>query len=178
VPNVKVTWEITSGTGELWNPSGSTPSHDPVSMTDTLGIARMNVLFTTDGMSAVTARMADVESATIRFTTVVARKTIVVHFGPSLDCGRSDPSRFADSTGSSDVIVPVGQPVEWIYAPGLSFACTARIVSISIPPGGKPFDSQIIHAGDSFQFIPEVTGMWEFTDSINGGRGTLTAKAP
>jgi len=64
------------------------------------------------------------------------------------------------------------------YADYLSYACAARFKSTSVPPGGTPFDSGVIHAGDTFEFKPDAVGNWTFTDAINGGSGTLIVRPP
>jgi hypothetical protein len=70
----------------------------------------------------------------------------------------------------------VGQRVGIHYADYLLPACTARFKSTAVPAGGKPFDSGVIHAGDTFTFQPNVAGAWTFIDELNGGTGTLMVK--
>lgn len=99
--------------------------------------------------------------------------------GPLFDCTPfSDPSNFLVTGGSSGATVPVGATVEWVYAGWLSSSGTAQIVSIAAPQGGEQFDSSVIYPNQSFHFLPRVGGTWLFTDKINGGDGSFTAKAP
>lgn len=97
-----------------------------------------------------------------------------IRFGNLFDCGDPlDPTRFWDGTGSSEVYVRVGGKVEWVYQSYMHPACTARIVSTLVPPGGVPIDSGILKPGESFHFTPAVPGTWQFTDLISGGSGAL-----
>ena len=98
--------------------------------------------------------------------------------GPLFDCTPfTDPSKFAASSRDSIPTVLVGATVQWTYAPWLSPVCESQIVSTSVPAGGKSFDSGIIYPGQTFQFIPGVTGTWTFIDKRNGGSGSFTANA-
>jgi hypothetical protein len=72
----------------------------------------------------------------------------------------------------------VGTRVGIHYADYLLPVCTARFKSTSVPAGGTPFDSGVIHAGDTFEFKPDAVGNWNFTDVINGGSGTLIVRPP
>jgi hypothetical protein len=183
VPNVKVYWQIASGAGSL----GSFPTAQPLTQsftfTDAAGVARVFVQLPAIGTSLVAASIAELPDRAVAFTATVRAPVelpaLVFGFGPMFDCTPfTDPSTFGVASGASDGTMPVGAKVEWTYAPWLSGLCRARITSIAVPPGGEPFDSGIISAGESFQFVPRVAGTWEYIDVLNGGRGTFTAKAP
>lgn len=100
---------------------------------------------------------------------------VTIRFGNLFDCGDPalDPTVFRDGKGSSQVYVRVGAKVQWVYESWMHPACTARIVSTLVPPGGLPIDSGILKPGESFEFTPAVTGTWQFTDLISGGSGAL-----
>jgi len=176
LPNVKVDWQITSGEGEFLSVSDGRPLIQSFSVTNADGVARVLVQFTVPGTSTVAASVAGLQGSPLTFTATVFKPAdLVIRFGPFFDCTPlSDTSVFV----SNDVTVPVGATVEWRYAEWLSQSCEARITSISVPPGGEPFDSGIVVPGLPFQFVPHVAGTWEYIDSINGGSGKLTAKTP
>ena len=174
VPDVRVEWTITSGAGELVN----VKDEGPFTLTDARGFASVSVRPTVLGAITVTASTAAVPGVLATFT-AFARKApdIVIHIQPGLNCG--DPSTFRGPDGSSDVTVPVGALVEWVYAESYSstFPCMAVVQSDTVPVGGTPFVG-LLNGGDLFQFVPKVAGTWEYGDVNNGGRGTLTARAP
>jgi hypothetical protein len=105
---------------------------------------------------------------------------VTIRFGNIFDCGdpELDPTLFRDGTGSSQVFVRLGAKVQWVYEPWMHRACTARIVSTLVPPGGRPIDSGILKPGESFEFAPGVPGTWQFTDLISGGSGALIVMEP
>jgi hypothetical protein len=172
VPNVNVQWRITSGEGELLGPSGRQLVL-PVSVTNTDGIASVFVRFTMPGTSTVSASVLGVQ---LTFTTTVTKPPEgTISFGPEFDCTPfNDPSNFVPR----DVTVPVGGKVVWVYAGWLDASCQAHITSTAVPPGGEPIDTGIMGPGGSSEFVPRVAGTWEYRDAINGGTGTITAKAP
>jgi hypothetical protein len=183
VPNVKVYWQIASGVGSLGSFPLAQPLTQSFTFTDADGVARVFVQLPVIGTSLVAASIAELPDRAVAFTATVRAPVqapaLVFSFGPMFDCTPfTDPSIFGVTSGASDGTIPVGAKVEWTYAPWLSGSCRARITSISVPPGGEPFDSGIISAGESFQFVPRVAGTWEYVDALNGGRGTFTAKAP
>lgn len=170
VRNVEISWRVVSGTGDFSAPGGKRSS--TVSRpTDADGFARATFRPTAVGMSAVAAEATGLPGSPVTFTTEAT--VLVVNFGPLFDCG--DPTFFSGPDGSSDVTVPVGTPVEWVYAPWLAPSCEARVTSDSEPSSGEPFDSGILNPGYRFRFVPEVAGTWEYSDVIGGGSGTLTA---
>ena len=174
VPNVPIAWQITSGAGELVNVNDGTP----ITVTDARGFASVSIRPTVLGAITVTASTATLPGALATFTAFARRvPDVVIRVDPGFDCG--DPSTFKGPDGSSDVSVPVGALVEWVYAESAvsTFPCMAVVKSDTVPLGGAPFVG-ILNVGDRFQFVPDVAGTWGYFDANNGGRGTLTARAP
>lgn len=103
---------------------------------------------------------------------------MVIQIVPGFDCGEA--SGFEDPEGSRNTAVRVGAVVEWVYGPQAqvgTFPCMARLRSATVPPGGMTFD-ETMNARDRFQFVPNVAGVWEYVDAMNGGSARLTAVAP
>jgi hypothetical protein len=76
--------------------------------------------------------------------------------------------------------VLVGAFFEWVYEAQPEVGpvpCLAVLGSASVPAGGVTFD-ETMNAGDRFQFVPNVAGVWEYVDAMNGGTARLTAVAP
>jgi hypothetical protein len=48
-------------------------------------------------------------------------------------------------------------------------------VSTSTPSGGMAFDSGDLTSLETFQFVPNVAGTWNFVDEVSGAEGSLTA---
>jgi len=175
LPNVKVYWQITSGKGELLTLSDE-PLIQGFSVTNTNGVAQVLARFIVRGPNTVAASVTGRPDSQLTFTTLVyGPPDVVIRYSPLFDCtDRNDPSMFQPG----DVTVPVGAIVHWVYAQGLPQGCRARVTSSSGPPGGESFDSGPIGPGQVFKFVPRVAGRWEYTDTINGGSGTLTVVAP
>lgn len=193
VEGVRVAWSVTSGAGHFgfsgWSslrparfPGGHLPTLS--SDTDPEGVARAFFFPTALGTSTVTADAVGLEGSPVTFSTeangVLIRYLAMADspFGAfpfSLLAGACnappDAHRFIGPEGSTDVLVPVGTPVEW-----LSGACEARIASSSVPPGGESFDSGFLREGGRFEFVPRLTGTWEYEDQRTGAIGTLTAQ--
>jgi hypothetical protein len=185
VPKVRVDWHLASGAGDFLGRRGNRwevlAAHERFTVTDRDGIARVSFLPSAAGTSTVTASLADQAITSPAFTVHVSPPiTTVINFGPLFDCSGppSDTSMFEAGGNTGNIIVQVGQAIEWIYAPWLLPACTARIVSRSAPPGGKEIDSGRLGPSGRFHFVPDVAGTWVFTDTLNGGSGTLTAVFP
>jgi hypothetical protein len=179
VAGMTVHWEITSGAGDFRSFPETQLLIQPYSVTNFDGVARVLLQPLVPGRTIVAASVAGLQGSPVTFNATVRDPVVqpaaVIRFGPLFDCTPlNDPSIFP----SEAVTVSVGATVEWVYMDWLFSSCRARIVSSSVPPGGKPFDSGDLAPGQSFQFVPEVAGTWEFTDTINGGTGTLTAKVP
>jgi hypothetical protein len=182
VPGTPIEWHVTSGGGELLSGSAGgfrpLPDAQPFTVSDAQGVARVYFRPTAIGTSTVVASTVGPQLAPVTFTAKATTPiAVVVNFGPIFDCTPfTDPSTFTGPDNSSDVVVDVGAPVEWVYAPWLNPVCTARVSSTSTPPGGDRIDSGIIGPGAHFSFVPNVAGTWEYVDAVNGGRGTLTAR--
>lgn len=175
VEGVEVTWRVTTGAGHFGPDLYPTEESSTVSVdTDPDGTARVFFRPAILGTSTVAADVSGLSP--VRFTTDVA--VVVILFGPIFDCTPGDPNHFLGPDGTSDVAVPVGTPVEWVYAPYLvPSTCEARVTSSSEPPGGEPIDSGILTPGERFRFVPAVAGTWEYRDGTNeGADGTLTAR--
>ena len=163
-----VTWSNTGAGSLLSSPTSVTAGNGAATVALTTSTVRTTYTVTATDDQGITGVSGGI-------STTFSVAYVVIHFGPYFDCTPfNDPSEFQ----SSDVTVPVGAVVEWVYANWLDASCKARITSSSVPPGGEPFDSGIIGPGQPFQFVPRVAGTWEYVDAINGGRGTLTARAP
>lgn len=180
VPDVRIHWQLTSGTGELRSWPEDLPLTQPFTVSDRYGVARVLFRPTEPGTSTVAAWVAGLEGSPAIFAiNAILPADVVIRFGAIFDCYGSpstmDPSRFLGPDGSSDVTVEVGATVDWIYGEWMGPGCRAQVVSTSVPAGGEPIDSGIIRPGQHFRFVPDVAGTWEFTDAINGGSGTLTA---
>jgi hypothetical protein len=101
----------------------------------------------------------------------------IITAGPVFDCtGGSDSTRYWLGTAVRDTVLvaSVDERVGIRYAPYLPTVCAAQFKSTAVPAGGTPFDSGIIHAGDTFVFTPNAVGRWTLVDAFNGGTGTLT----
>lgn len=126
------------------------------------------------GHSAV-AKVTGLQGSPVTFTVEVIG--VLVWFGPTWDCtGRNDLVRFFGPAQPDHITVPAGTPVVFEYDRLMAPVCSARVISTSTPPGAPPFDSEVLHPGDRFGFVPAVTGTWDFVDQVSGGTGKLTAK--
>ena len=173
VPNVPVHWQVSSGAGEF-SVDRSAPTSQLSTVTRADGITSVLVRLTAVGTSVVTASIGGPQGAPVNFTTTVIQPAdVVIRFGPLFDC--PEPSMYTVAGKSvTNVVVSVGAKVEWVYGDWVHHTCTARITSSSVPAGGQPFDSGIMHPGGFFQFVFNAPGTWHFTDALNGGTGTVT----
>ena len=173
VPDVPIEWRITSGAGDLVGTSGGIPT----APTDASGHASAFLRPSAPGAITVTASTRTIPGTVATFSVFsLPVPGVVIHIVPGFDCG--DPSTFKGPDGSSDVAVPLGVTVEWVYAEAaVNLPCTASIQSTKTPAGGQSFGAMLA-VNERFQFVPTVAGTWEYVDSANGGRGTLTAIAP
>ena len=173
VPNVPIEWRVTSGAGDLVS------VRDGVSftVTDPTGHASVLLRPTAPGAISVTASSPIVPGRVAAFNALVLPVPgVVIRILPGFDCGNA--STFEGPDGSSDVTVPVGMVVEWVYADkAASWPCSANIQSTQVPVGGAPLGATLA-AHERFQFVPTVAGTWVYVDAENGGRATLTAVAP
>ena len=171
VSNQIVSFEITFGGGALGERCDAT-AVVPVrsSGTDKDGIARMAFLPTVLGRSTVIARLGAPEQA-VTFTAEAAVLVVEFWFG-YWNVGFVGPC-----TSASDVVVPVGTPVEWrIPVQDDRYPVRYTVTSTSTPAGAGGFDSGVLTSRDRFRFIPAVSGTWKYRDQVTGLTGTLTAK--
>jgi hypothetical protein len=172
---VNVAWIVEGGQGQFAKVPGAFLS-PATTLTDSEGIARIYFRPMSEGALTVTA-IIGWPNATTSFAVSVShdRSVIVVNFGPVFDCygtpNNNDPSIF---NGPKDS-VPVGILLEFVYAPYLP-ACSADVVSVSVPSGGTPFDSGIIPGGGQSTILLDVAGDWTFVDRLNGGGVTVKVR--
>lgn len=174
ISGVAVAWSVTAGAGCFLTGTACVPDAVSIS-TDADGVSAAHFQAAEVGMHAVAAAVNGLSGSPVSFSVESLPVVVVVNFGPLFDCtGGSDPSTFRGPDNSSDVSVPLGAAVEWVYASWLSPGCEARVVSTSRPLGGDDIDSGPLRPGIGFRFVPNVRGTWTFVDVNHGGEGTLT----
>lgn len=172
---IEVVWRVTLGSGEFRSFPDDQPVSAAVAVTDAEGVARMYFLPTVVGQSVITATPQAVTSSAATFF-ANDRPRFEISFGPLFDCTPfNDPSAFS-LNNSATMVSQVNVPVSIGYYSGLANSCTARVKTTVVPDGGEPFDTGILHPGETFVFTPRVAGSWEFTDVINGGTGLLIVR--
>lgn len=160
IGDVLVTWSLTSGAGRFTG-SADEPSR---TWTSPDGLARVTFVPTTLGSSTVRARATTVTGSLggeVSFTAVATALVIGIGGWSNL---------FFGPDGSPDVTVPVGTTVEW-----MNWLDSATVTSTSEPPGGESFDSGMLFEGERFQFVPRVSGTWEYVDQVHEGEAGVTA---
>lgn len=173
VPGVAVGWDVADGRGELVPPPGcsESASHAVITRTqwdnDARGEAAIEFSPRWPGVSTVTASVPGLPGATIAFT--LQADALAIGLVESHDPWTGeDFAQFLGVDQLSSVSWTIGGPVEfWNRLPA------AHIVSISTPRGGAPFDSGPLSEGQSFRFVPDAPGIWEFMDQVSGATGTL-----
>jgi hypothetical protein len=185
VPAIRVQWRVIAGSGELTAYPGGERLTDNITATGSDGVAAVSFRSRSLGNGIVSASVTGAASVEFHIVTdpTLAPPDVIITGGPFFDCtGGTDPTRYWVSSGSGirDTVLSavVGDRVGIRYADYLLPVCTARFKSTSVPAGGTPFDSGVIHAGDMFEFKPDAVGNWTFTDAINGGSGTLIVRPP
>jgi hypothetical protein len=173
VAGVAVRWTIVAGGGDFGTPAAVTPTGGD-------GVAaisfRPRATSGPDGIS-VAALAEGVDHSPAFFTLRVVPPPAVpaevfIPFGPIFDCnGGNDPSLFSAPEGT----IPVGALVVWEYAPWLDSSCAARLRSVSVPPGGAPFEL-VVRAGERYGVMLDVAGDWVVQDMLNGGSVTLRVR--
>jgi len=172
---IEVAWRVTFGSGEFHSFPNDQPVSAAVAITDADGVARIYFLPTVLGQSVITATAEAVTSAPATFI-ATDRPRFEISFGPIFDCTPfNDPSLFS-LNNSATMVSQVNVPVSIGYYSWLDNSCTARVKTTAVPDGGEPFDTGILHPGETFLFTPRVAGSWEFTDVINGGTGLLIVR--
>ena len=173
---VVMVWEVTAGEGVLWGPlnypCGNNPDLDtlPHSVSRTVRtLSDGTAGGPLDGVrfypriadtSTVSVSVDGVENSPLTFT-VDALEASVRRIRLNLDRTGFQPA---------DESVPVGTIVVWSH-----YNATAHIVSTSAPAGGASFDSGTFGPNDTFKFVFDAVGTWEYVDQISGAQGTVTA---
>jgi hypothetical protein len=179
IAGVRVRWSIVAGAGELTSSPTGSPLTDNETTTGPDGSTAVFFRPRSLGTNTVEASV-DYRTGAVQFHAVMdpvlIPPQVLIAAGPEFDCtGGNDPTRFKTAaTGDTTLSAAVGQRVGLLYAPYLLPVCAAQFKSTAVPPGGTPFDSGIIYAGDTFVFKPDVVGIWTFVDAINGGTAKLT----
>ena len=63
------------------------------------------------------------------------------------------------SDGGTLVTIELGDRVRWVNRDGTLHTATSYLV----PPGGKGFNSGHLDPGSAYEFLPNVTGTWEYS---------------
>lgn len=151
IEGVSVTWTVVAGEGGMDRPRTDTDSE---------GVAGASFRPSALGSSFVTAAVEELPGSPVTFETEATGVLIWLL-----------PPDFVGPANSSRVIVPVGTPVTWAcWCDGWSLEV------ISGPGGGSTLESGQLGYEDVFEFVPRVTGTWEYRDRASGARGTLTAQ--
>jgi plastocyanin len=74
------------------------------------------------------------------------------------------PSGFSGPNGSSDVLISLGETVEWSNGDSI----THTVSSTDEPKNGTRFDSGDIAPGGKFSFKPDQVGVWEYRCDLHG----------
>jgi len=172
VPGVTVEWKTFPGGGEMCVDHDRQCQVLPVHVvSDTLGYARvwfrpLLPLETTD----VIASVPGVPGEIFFFATTAG---VLIRLTRP-DC-ESAAASFAGPNGSRVSVKP-GTKIVWEFV--ASDLCSARIVSLIVPPGGEAFDSRDLTFGQRFSFTPAVPGTWIFQDLRTGASGELYVEGP
>jgi hypothetical protein len=170
VPGVKVKWTLLEGGARMGD----------FGQTDYFGLARTSFQPLTAGRLRVTASVDGLTGSPVEFVINSSGDGIVViRFATIWDCydtpQPNDSTWFDNPKGS----FPVGTTVRWVYVPGMPDYCKGRIVPNGpLPAGAAPFDSGILHSGESFSLVLSAIGDWGFIDLIGGGTGVLRVRQP
>lgn len=175
---VVMVWEVTSGEGVLSRPDRhpcqepdldtlpNTLSRTVRTLSDgTVGSRFDAVRFypRIAGISTVSVSVAGVHNSPATFTVDAVDGSVRrIRLDPELNVFVG-----FDETDES---VPVGTTVVWSH-----YNATAHIVSTSAPLAGASFDSGTFGQNDTFTFVFDAVGTWEYVDQISGVRGTVTA---
>ena len=166
VPYVPITWTLASGAAQLYNVNDiCPPTYDWQTLTSRFPYSRLEYRPIVYGISTFTASAPGVQGSPVTFTVDATVMEVIL----SDDAWVGLPVVFGGPDYSPNMTVPVGATVElWNRMP------SAHIVSTSVPPGGTPFDSGMLTVDGRFRVVPDVAGLWTFTDQVSGAVGTLT----
>lgn len=147
VSGVTVTWEVT-GDGSLSTASTETDAQGQASVSLTLGAAL--------GDNTVTAVVAGLTGSPVTFN---ARTTVLVI--EMVGTAFVDPN--GGTNGNSVAMVAVGDTIEWVNRDAIQHTATSN----AVPAGGAAFDSGLLGTGDTFRFVPDVAGTWEYLCQVH-----------
>jgi len=163
-----VTWRVTSGAAELWPATGQTS-------TDSDGRTSLSIRPLIVGTIRVAAELAEGNQtpATFQATSRCWAESVTIVFWR--ERGGMDDA-FYLGTVAGPIRVLAGTTVVLLNTNTVS-DFKARFTSTAIPPGGTAFDSGLLDYGESYRFVPNVEGTWNFKDQVSGVPGTLIAGA-
>lgn len=83
-------------------------------------------------------------------------------------------SGFVGPDGTKDVALSLGDTVEWVNVDDRGHTAS----SVDEPAGGAAFDSGLLQPGDTYRFVPDGTGVWEYRcdEHSDEPHGTLTVQ--
>jgi len=157
-----VYWFVESGFGEFGN-------HSWYTVTGAGGLASIRFRPGWPSPAKVTAAAGDDFLSTFFTENAGGPPVVLMQVLPNFDCGDSGGSLFR---GPSDSI-PFGATVEW------NLWCAGQLRSISVPPGGTPFDSGLIsgQSGDQHYIAPlNAPGDWTIQELLSGEKVTLRVR--
>lgn len=173
VKDAAVVWEMEQGSGTFCASltSDLCVAGRAYSMTESDGHARMWMRPLSPGQLTVRALLVAVDRAPARFT--LDSVGVRIRFGPLFDCGfKNDTSYFRDALGAVETRVAVGTRVQFEYITDPFQSCRAQLYSTIAPAEASNFSFDVT-SGERVLFVPRRPGIWEFTESQNGGRGRL-----
>ncbi len=145
VPNLPVAWAVTSGGGSLSATSAPTDSDGRASSRLTLGgdAGANTVSATPSGLAAVTFEATGSAPVTVD----VLMQGIA----------------FVAPGGGDDITIMLGDTVRWENLDAVQHTAT----STSEPSGGATLDSGLLNGGESFTFVPDTRGQWEYLCEVH-----------
>jgi len=146
MPGVTVTWAVMAGDGSLSSSSSETNSQGQASVTFTPGASL--------GQNMVTASVSGLSGSPITFT---ARTTVLVIEMQNI------AFEYPDGGINAGVTVAVGDTIEWVNRDAVQHTATSNVV----PAGGTAFDSGLMGNGETFRFVPDVAGTWEYLCEVH-----------
>ena len=155
---VPVWWRTQSGWGEFQPQTWYT-------YTGVGGLASVRFRPMWPSPATVTASVVGYEQVATFIVSASGPPVVLMQLVPFFDCGDFVGSFFR---GPSDSI-PLGATVEW------DLWCGGQLRSISVPPGGTPFDSGLIW-NQHFIAPLDVPGDWIVQDLFDGTKVTLRVR--
>lgn len=158
VPNVGVHWE---GSGRFDDRPEGWGSYS-----DADGLVARTFSPRSLGAVGVTAELDALHQPSVTFhadVTVLVISYEAYDGRPSFYGLGYDEGCWYDNCSASDHI-PFGTTVEWVNYT----SDPLLLVTTSTPPGGGTFRSPVLGLNERFQFVPDVTGTWEYTGEVEG----------